>query len=95
MLLEMAEYSRMGTYQYRLRMEPLYDQALQEAAHSASLQSGAKMIGLSHLTIGVFTSNSPVVVAMMKRRGITRSTAMTTMNAPDEFILRFVDVSTE
>lgn len=95
MLMEMAGYSRMGTYQFQLRMSPLYDQALQEAAHSASLRSGAKMIGLSDLTIGVFASNSPVVVAMMKQRGITCHMAMTTMNAPDEFILRFIDVSTE
>ena len=92
MALEMLEHYLMGSYQYQLRMSPLYDQALQEAAHSASLRSGAKMIGLSDLTIGVFASNSPIVLAMMKQRGITRHSVMTTMNAPDEFILRFIDV---
>lgn len=92
MASEMLEHYLMGSYQYQLRMSPLYDEALQEAAHSASLRSGAKMVGLSDLAVGVFASNSPVVLAMMKQRGVTRHSAMATMNAPDEFILRFIDV---
>ena len=42
-----------------------------------------------------FAGNSPLVLDLMKQRGVTRNTAMVAIGAPDEFILRFIDVPSE
>ena len=94
-LLQMGEYSRMGTFTYQRRMSPLYDEALRSAAYAASLRHGARMIGLGDLLVGIFAGNSPLVLDLMKQRGVTRNTAMVAIGAPDEFILRFIDVPSE
>lgn len=94
-LLQMGEYSRMEMFAYQRRMSPLYDEALRSAAYAASLRHGARMIGLGDLLVGIFAGNSPLVLDLMKQRGVTRNTAMVAIGAPDEFILRFIDVPSE
>lgn len=72
-----------------------HEAVLAEAAHAVSLRSGAKMIGLGDLAIGIFAAGGRTVMRMMSDREISQSMAMHAIGAPDEYTLRFMEVPTE
>ena len=72
-----------------------YDAVLAEAAHAASLRSGAKMIGLGDLAIGIFAVGGRTVMQLMNEREVSQVMALRAIGAPDEYILRFLELPAE